>query len=229
MRSFSRSVFLGLGATAAFLLLLVNRAPAQVHQPSGKPVNADVADDEVPESRVMLYSDKLDTEWIPGGWMPDGKGLMQNITCKESPHGGKYCIRCGYRLEENSWVGIGWLWLNKFQDHVRRPPNLFSRMNAKQGDHIVARFWARSKDRAWVKFQVGGGNGDSIAPGVTTDPDFIELSPEWKRYQIELTNQDISGVIQIFGSFLDRAHCEDLKLAVVQWDLDDIYFVKLKN
>jgi hypothetical protein len=225
-----RREVLAVAVGAVLLALAPTRVSAQTPPPSGKPPAAK-DDDEVPGARVLLYADKVaeSQEYIPGGWMPDGRGLTQDVACKDKPHGGKLCIRAGYKLAQNSWVGIGWLWENKFLKHTRKPPDLFKLLKAKQGDHVVLRFWARSRDLASVKFQAGGGNGDSIRFPVNTDPVWIDLTAEWKRYEIDLTNEDLTAVIQVFGSFLDREHNEGLNKAVVEWDLDDVYLVKLKD
>ncbi len=231
MKTLTRRELLAVFGGAAVWALMAARLPAQTYQPSGKPIEAKTADDEVPGSRVMLYGDKVAEmlEYIPGGWMPDGRGVMQDVACKDNPHGGKLCIRAGYKPAQNSWIGIGWLWENKFENHTRRPPDLFKSLKAKMGDRIVLRFWARSKDRATVKFQAGGGNGDSIRFPTNTDPVLIQLTAEWKRYEIDLTKEDLTGVTQVFGSFLDRANNDELGKPVVEWDLDDVYLVKLKE
>lgn len=228
MKKLSRRELLAGLAFAAPSVLAASRSLAQAYRPSSEPITAPAVD-EVAGSRVMLYGDRLETEYVAGGWMPDGKGLRQDVACRDNPHGGRCCIRAGYRLADNGWVGIGWLWLNKFEGHSRRPPDLYRLLQAQRGDHIVLRLWARSKDRAWVKLQCGGGSGDSIAFPVNTDPDWLQLTPEWKRYELDLTKQDLSGVIQIFGTFLDREHNSDLDKPVVEWDLDDVYLVKLQS
>jgi len=201
---------------------------AQAYRPSGRPLEPQ-PEDEVAGTRFLLFGDRLETEWIPGGFMPDGRGLGQDTNCKDDPHGGKYCIRVKYKLADNSWVGVGWLWLNLFSDHPRRPPELYKAVKSQKGDRIVLRFWARSKDRAWVKFQAGGGNGDSVAFPVNTDPVWRQLESDWQRLEVDLSKEDLTGVIQVFGAFLDREHNSDLDKPVVTFDLDDVYLVKLKN
>jgi hypothetical protein len=226
-------------------------------------------DDEV-GPRLVLYDEGHRAGFVPSGWMPDGRGLAQNVHCEDSPHSGKYCVRTAYRAADNPWAGIAWLldgaWFPK------REFNLYEKLRAHQGDPIVLRFWARSKQGARIEFCAGGGNGDSIRfklcpfaermeklPLLDGKEDSmrlpardVELSAQWERFQIDLSDADLSHVVQLFASTAasfnapeiealfrrpkerscqeaDAEFRETLNRLVVEWDLDDIYVVRARN
>jgi exo-beta-1,3-glucanase (GH17 family) len=174
--------------------------------------------------RYYVYDDKP-ADYIPSGWMPDGRGLAQEVRCEDDPHAGKFFVRSQYRPQDNVWAGIGWELDGDW--NPKRKLDLFAKLQAKPGDRIVLRFWARSKDRLSVKFIAGGGKGDSLGKAVTSQPEWGQLAPEWTRYEIDLTAQDLSGVVQAFACFLERDRNRGAGRGALQWDLDEIYFVRL--
>lgn len=223
-----------LGA-ALIVLLGAGGAPAQqapeieprgANHEAGSHGNRSAQSDAATEAGppYYVYADKP-ADFIPTGWMPDGRGLAQEVRCEDGPHAGKYCVRSQYRPQENSWAGIGWELDGQWNPN--RKLDLFAKLQARPGDRIVLRFWARSKDRAWVKFIAGGGNGDSVREAITSKPEWVQLAPDWTRYEIDLTGKDLSGVVQAFACFLERDRNGGAGKGPLQWDLDEIYFVRL--
>lgn len=174
--------------------------------------------------RYYIYDDKP-AEFVPSGLMPDGRGVAQNVHCDENPRRGKYCVRTTHRPADNSWAGVAWLLDGQW--FPTRKLNLYEKVGAQRGNPIVLRFYARSKQKAWIEFSSGGGKGDSLrdklypgvgpakveefpgafrvllphAPGIT-------LAADWRRYDVDLTGQDLSAVVQVFASVANLASVE---------------------
>ncbi len=88
-------------------------------------------------------------------------------------------------------------------------------------------FYARSDTNARIQVLVGllSGKkfGDSLCEPVQTE--WLELTPEWKQYQLDLSDPelDISRICNGFTFRIDRDHQTHPALPV-QFMLDDIYF-----
>jgi hypothetical protein len=79
-----------------------------------------------------------------------------------------------------------------------------------------------------VQFKVGGVTkgdiSDSLAFPIATN--WLTLTPDWKRYEIDLTGKDLSSLVGGFLWVCDRAHNEERD---INFDLDTIYFVRVKG
>jgi hypothetical protein len=140
--------------------------------------------------------DEQDSDFRAGGWMPHGgPGLRTEIDCRDGPRFGEVCYRAKCDLSNDPWRGDAWL-LDGEWEHAKPRVDLFRKLSASRGDRIVIRFWARSPEAATVEFK-GAGSG-SFAPSVV-----LELTPEWRQYQIDLTGKDLS-VGCIFLWVMDR-------------------------
>ena len=176
--------------------------------------------------RVYIYEDDGSPgKFIPSGWMPDGDGITQNTSETDTPHSGKHCLRLHCQLSKKPWVGIYFLLKGEWEPDETF--NLFEKLDARQGDPIKCRFWARTADKMSVQFKVGGVRKgkvrDSLVfPAATRH---TKLTPEWKMYEIDLTGKDLSSLVGGFVWVCDDAHNGGKD---VSFDLDTIYFVKTK-
>jgi exo-beta-1,3-glucanase (GH17 family) len=218
-------VLRALGVASGVLLMVIaaNAAPPHESRTAGERAAATDADEAGP--RYYLFDDQS-ADYHPAGWMPDGRGLAQNERCDESPHSGRYCVRHLYKPGDATWAGIGWELDGRWTPG--RQLNVFDKLKARPGDHVALRWWARSAGDAWLKFVTGGGQKDSVARPIGTKPEWTRLGPRWQQYQLDLTGCDLSGVVQAFAWFMERARCP-AGVSGVQWDLDDLYYVKLRE
>jgi hypothetical protein len=194
--------------------------PGRIHaQGAGRP------SDEV-GPRYVVYEEKAVDDYPPAMHMPDAAGIAQDTKFRENPHSGSVCYMGRYRIDRRPYGAVAFN-LDGLP-HAERDFNMFQRLEAKRGDRIVLRFWARSPDAARAQFKVGGGDGDGLAFAVQTE--WIELGPSWKRYEIDLTDEDLSNLRFALVWAMDRAHNDvkertDRKIATLM--LDDVYFTKL--
>lgn len=142
---------------------------------------------------VYADSNSLDNHFIPSGWMPAtaARDLRLNTNWKNYPFSGDSSIRVEYKNESGTrWAGIYW----------QQPANNWGTVpNAGynlQGASKLT-FWARGDNGGEVinEFKVGGiSSGEYIdSDSVSIGP--VQLSPEWKKYEIDLTGKDLSYVI----------------------------------
>jgi hypothetical protein len=210
------------------LILLVCLAPVCLHSAGPAPDDKGKSrpTDEV-GTPVYVYKDEgLPGKFIPAGWMPDGEGIAQSTSEKDTPHSKPHCLRLHCQLSKRPWVGVYFLLAGEWEP--KQTFNLFTRLKAKRGDPIRCRFWARSRQGAEVQFKVGGVTKGKIRDSLTfpVATPWVKLTPKWKMYEIDLTGKDVSSLVGGFMWVCDRAHNsgED-----VSFDLDTIYFVKTKN
>lgn len=204
--------------------LLVARAGSQ---PPGVPGGVPTAASDEVGARTYVYRDDgSPREFVPAGWMPDGTGMSMSTAEKDAPHSPPDCIRIRCQLSEKPWLGVYFLLQGEWEPKQRF--NLIEKLAAKKGDPITCRFWARSKDKAVVQFKVGGVTkgdiSDSLAFPIATN--WLTLTPDWKRYEIDLTGKDLSSLVGGFLWVCDRAHNEERD---INFDLDTIYFVRVKG
>ncbi len=188
------------------------------------------SEDEVGDRIYIWQDDGKPGKFLPTGWMPDGQGITQSTAETDSPHTKPHCLRLGCQLSAKPWVGIYFLLEGEWEP--RGSFNLIEKLGAKQGEPIVCRFWARSKEknekeRAQVQFKVGGVTKGQVKDSLKfpVSSPWVKLGPEWKMYEIDLTGKDLSSLVGAFVWVCDRAHNGEKDIG---FDLDDIYFVRLK-
>lgn len=189
-------------------------------------LDRDESSDELGK-RYYIYRDANSPGmFIPSGVMPDGNGVHQNTAEMDSPHSGKHCIRNKCELSMQPWVGVYFLLSGKWRPTITC--NLFKELDAAQGDPIKCRFWARSKDRAIVQFKVGGVLEGKICDSLRFPAftDAITLTPEWKMYEIDLTNKDLTSLVGGFMWACERANNGEKNIT---FDIDTIYFTVIKK
>ena len=163
---------------------------------------------------VYTDADSPENHFYPSGWMGDLANLSVDYTHTDSPYSGENCIRIIYSVETHpmstpttptptlqptptqpveGWAGIYWQYpINNWGDYPG--------YNISKATKLT--FWARGKKGGEkAKFKIGGiaSHGkpyrDSFDP-VSTDPEIIELTNEWKKYTINnLSKQNLSMVL----------------------------------
>ncbi|MCP4653245.1 MAG: hypothetical protein GY858_07675 [Candidatus Omnitrophica bacterium] len=146
-----------------------------------------------------VYADinSLDNHFIPSGWMPAtaARDIRMDTAWKNEPFSGETCIKAGYKNTSGTrWAGIYW----------QQPANNWGSIpNAGfnlQGATKVT-FWAKGEkgNELVNEFKVGG-----IVSGEFIDSDSVSIGPiqltkEWKQYEMDLRGRDLSYVIGGFG------------------------------
>jgi len=137
--------------------------------------------------------------FYPTGWMGDLAGCTEDpsdvldYACTESPYAGDTCIRITYSPASEGgegWAGIYWQYpMNNWGDYPG--------YNISKATKLA--FWARGKNGGEkAQFKTGGINSsgkpysDSFGP-VSTG--IINLTKKWKKYTINLSEQNLSMVI----------------------------------
>lgn len=174
-----------------------------------------------PTSDVFyIYQDKGSHEnhFIPSGWMGDYGDLKLDDGNKEKPQSGSTAIKWTYTGEAKqgaNWAGCFWQspannWGDKAggYDLTAYKRLTFYARGAKGGEKVA-------------EFKVGGitgehGDSDSQAIGPVT------LTPEWKKYTIDLADKNLSNII---GGFAWSASHDDNPNGFVIY-LDEIRFEK---
>lgn len=142
-----------------------------------------------------VYADagSLDNHFIPSGWMPAtaAQDLKLNINWKENPLSGDSSIRIEYTNKSGTrWAGI--YWQNPANNWGTVPNAGFDLRGATK-----LTFWARGERGGEVinEFKVGGiSSGDYIdSDSASIGP--IQLTKEWKKYEIDLRGKDLSYII----------------------------------
>lgn len=142
-----------------------------------------------------VYADggSLDNHYYPSGWMPAtaSKDLQVNTSWQNYPFSGDTCIRISYKNNSGTrWAGI--FWQNPANNWGTVPNAGFDLQGANK-----LTFWARGdKGNEFItEFKMGGlASGeyfDSDSAGVSQ----VQLTKEWKKYEIDLRGRDLSYII----------------------------------
>ena len=163
------------GAATANVPVRVNGpAPASKGHPAALP--------------LAVYSEAAEQSgYIPSGWMGDTKAIQLDPAWADRPQSGKTCLRCTFNANKG-WGGVAW------QD----PPNdwgdraggydltgaktltFFAR--GEQGGEVVAfEFGVIPHNKKFP--DTGGGRLEKVV-----------LGKEWQRYEIPITNQDLTRI-----------------------------------
>lgn len=137
----------------------------------------------------------IESVFTPSGWMGDGEYARRYISLSanspENPHTRSTYIRIAYMFGPARWGGI--YWQNQPDNWGDRPGNNYSGRGLRK-----LTFWARGeRGGEIVEFKAGGINSpgkryrDSFAATIGRQA----LSREWKHYEIDLSNADLSSTI----------------------------------
>jgi hypothetical protein len=171
-------------------------------------------------SEFYVYTDKGSplNHYIPSGWMGDYGDLKLNDGYAVNPKSGKTSIQwiySGRSKQGANWAGCFW----------QNPANNWgSRMGGYDlRGYKKLTFWARGEkgDEQIAEFKVGGITGDfSDSDSQTIGP--IDLTKEWKQYQIDLKGKDLQKIIGGFAWSASR----DMNPDGFTFYLDDVRFEK---
>lgn len=144
---------------------------------------------------LVVYKDvdSKENSFQPSGWIGDSDCIDLDKACEINPYSGRTCIRITYKpggFFSQGWSGIYWQYpLNNWGDYPGYELSGASKLV----------FWARGeKGDERAEFKIGGirnfgkPNCDSFGP-VSTG--IVELTPEWKKYTINLKGKDTSSLI----------------------------------
>ena len=187
-------------------------------------------------SEFYIYSNFGDSQdhFAPGGWMGDLSAMKINTCWMEGQTWPKSVIRITYAPDKNDvkgWSGI--YWLQPDGNWGISPDAGFDLSDYKQ---LI--FRARAETNGiQIKFFMGGvskdADGNSLPyPSSVNEPIFaqeadqtdgyINLTDSWQEYHIDLTNTDLSHVIDGFGVATERARTSTGAI----FYLDNIRFVR---
>lgn len=141
-----------------------------------------------PRLPVAVYEDRLeDMPWVPSGWMGDVQRLTLDGDHGDTVYEGSYAIRMRYTGKRN-WVAVAW----------QHPPNNWGEQDG--GFNLTGatrlEIWARGEyGGEKVEFGVGLlGRGREHKDSAIVKTRQIELTDEWRRYDVPLEGEDLSSL-----------------------------------
>ena len=169
--------------------------------------------------------------WVPSGWMPDGQGINFNKKYTDNCYSkNSTCLEIGFSAAQANvgWAGIYWLPLRGKTGSWQGPGiNVYDKLGINKTTSVKLTFWARGKDgNERINFKVGGvGEGDdSIKFALETG--WKTLEKTWTKYEIPLTDGDLSKVVGAFCWVASEEQNPDK--TEVWFYLDEIKFEKVK-
>ncbi|MBU3912466.1 MAG: hypothetical protein KKE50_00075 [Nanoarchaeota archaeon] len=150
------------------------------------------------KSGAVVYNEagSSDNKFEPTGYMGELESIAVERDCKDSPYSGKTCTKIKFSPQAGlSWAGVYWQYpINNWGDYPGYEMKDVSKLT----------FWARGDNgNEKAEFKVGGINrdfhkdstkkyGDSFGPKSTS---IINLTKEWKKYEIDLKREDLRSII----------------------------------
>lgn len=149
---------------------------------------------------LIDYPVDLESLYEPSGWMGDAETGDPYVSFDRYYRGARrpgdhdgLVTRIAYSAGPAGWAGLYWQWPD-------------GNWGDSRGRSLSARrvaFSARGEmGGELVEFKVGGigsDGGRAFPDSVDRSSGGIRLEPEWKRYEIELSDQDLSSVIGGFA------------------------------
>jgi len=136
---------------------------------------------------LAVYADGEPAPWAPSGWMGTHVALTMDPECTDAPHDGDHCLRFTYD-EPGMWVGVAW----------QHPANDWGELpggfDLTGAERLT--FWARGAEGGErIDFAVGILGTDKPYPDtVKAERKGVKLKREWKRYAIDLDDEDLSRI-----------------------------------
>jgi hypothetical protein len=163
----------------------------------------------------------IQTLFTQSGWMGDGEYGRKYIDFSgansDNPHSPPTAIKITYTFGPTRWGGI--YWQNEPDNWGDKPGTNYTNRGLSK-----ITFWARGETGTEVvEFKAGGIESprkkyrDSFRATIGR----VTLSKEWRQYQIDLSNADLSSVIGGFGWVASADYNPTKKLSFF---LDDMFF-----
>jgi hypothetical protein len=182
------------------------------------PAAGDTAAPAKKEFAVYIDRFNVKNHYVPSGYMGDYGDIAVDDGCKINPENGKTCIKITYTAKGSQgagWMGIYW----------QNPANNWgSQMGGFDlTGYKKLEFWAKGDKGGEVisEFKMGGITG-TYPDSDSTSIGPITLTPEWKKYEIDLKGLDLS---YISGGLELSASSKDNPQGFVIY-LDDIKYVE---
>jgi hypothetical protein len=182
----------GNGATANAPILAGDRpgslqtatsAPATT-KPVASPTTTAAAPTALP---LIIYSEGgMPAPYAASGWMGNQSAIKFDDKCTTNPHSGKTCMKAQYTAGDN-FAGIVW------QD----PPNDWGDVPGGRDLSGAKKlsFWARGeKGGEKVEFKYGVLPADKKFADSSSGATTVELTKDWKQYEIDLAGKDLSKI-----------------------------------
>jgi hypothetical protein len=195
----------------------------------GEPAAAPVAIEKVPEGyRFWVYRDKHKNGWTPANWMPEQAPEMIKKFAHDStdnPYEGENCLHVRIdRFVAPYWCGVAWA----LEDPARPQEAYWGETPLPAWDLRGARkvvFWARAPRPCRVQFKVAtfGDKRYGDSARLPAQSRFVELTPEWKRYEIDVSRLDLRRVVSGF-CFVTNRDAQRNPNEPIEFFLDSIYW-----
>ncbi len=136
---------------------------------------------------LAVLADGAPQPWVPSGWMGGYDALTVDPESSVSPHSGETCMEVLYDAP-GMWVGVAWQ--HPANDWGELPGG-YDLTGAKK-----LTFWARGKEGGEkLDFGVGLLGSDTEYPDTAkAELKGVKLKKEWKRYSIDLEDEDLTRV-----------------------------------
>ena len=132
--------------------------------------------------------------FFPDGWMGDVDDISYDANSFDDSAIDNNCIKIQYNAKgsnKNNWAGIYWVYPNENWGDFPKGRDL-------SGATLITFYAKGEKGGERAEFKVGGISGkyrDSCFPPIEKA---VTLSKNWKKYEINISNRDLSNV---FGGF----------------------------
>jgi len=153
---------------------------------SSRKSQAAAADVKLP---FVVYEEKGSpaNHYVPSGWMGNTKAVRMDDGSRVSPHSGDTCLRFEYQ-DTADWGGVVW---QDVPGNWGEQPGGWNLTGAKR---LV--FWARGEkggEEISVKYGLLG-KDKPYSDSANGSLENLKLTPEWKKYVLDLTDQDLSTI-----------------------------------
>jgi len=146
---------------------------------------------------TVIYTEPEFSTYSPSGRMGDVRDLRVNNDFPYHPHAGHSSLRIDYQpAGPQHWAGLYFL----YPDYPEPNWGKYRGRNLTGATKLT--FWARSNHQTSAEFFIGGVSSpqfpysDSLRKR-STGP--VIITPDWKRFEIDLRGADLSSVIGGFG------------------------------
>ena len=136
---------------------------------------------------LAVYVDGAPQPWAASGWMGGFDALTLDFACTDAPHGGATCLKVLYDAP-GMWVGVAW------QDPADDWGDLPGGYDLTGASKLT--FWARGQEGGEkIDFGVGlMGSDKTYHDTVKAELKGVKLKREWKRYTIDLDDEDLTRI-----------------------------------